>query len=53
MSETSVNPDQPAHPCHLIWIFTGYIFVRNNLMNKKANSLDPEQMAEICLLMWI
>jgi hypothetical protein len=34
---TSVDPDQPAHPCRLIWICTGCILVRNNLMNKKVN----------------
>ena len=40
---TSVDPDQLAHPCHLIWICTGRILVRNNLMNQKANSLTKKQ----------
>jgi hypothetical protein len=33
---TSVDPDQPAHLYHLIWICTGRILVRNNLMNQKG-----------------
>jgi hypothetical protein len=41
---TSVDPDQPAHLCHLIRIYTGRILVRNNRMNQKANSVDPVQM---------
>jgi hypothetical protein len=36
---TSVEPDQSAHPQ----------FVRNDLINQKANSADPDQMAG----MWI
>jgi hypothetical protein len=27
---TSVDPDQPAHLCHLIWISSCRILVRNN-----------------------
>jgi hypothetical protein len=52
-SVTSVDPDQLAHLCCLIWIYTGCIFVRNNLMNQKTNSLDPDQMARMCRLIWI
>jgi hypothetical protein len=40
---TSVDADQPAHPCSPIWICTGRILVRNNLINQKENSLDPDQ----------
>ncbi len=34
-------------------ICTGSILVRNNLMNQKANSVDPDQMARMCRLIWI
>jgi hypothetical protein len=27
--------------------------VRNNLINQKANSADPDQMAWMCWLIWI
>jgi hypothetical protein len=50
---TSVNPNQLAHPYHPIWICTGRILVRNNLMNLKANCVDPDQMAQMCQLIWI
>lgn len=43
--ETSVDPDQLAHQCHLIRIWTGRNLIKNNLMNKKTNSLDPDQTA--------
>jgi hypothetical protein len=42
----SVDPDQLAYSCHLIRICTGLILV-NNLMNQKANRLDPDQMARM------
>jgi hypothetical protein len=45
-SATSGDPDQLVHPSHLIWIYTGHILVRNNLINLKANSVDPDQMAQ-------
>jgi hypothetical protein len=41
---SSVDPDQLAHLCCLIWICTSGSLVTNNLMNQKANSLDPDQM---------
>jgi hypothetical protein len=44
----SVDSDQLANSCCLIWICTGRILVRNNLMNQKANILDPDQMAQRC-----
>ena len=47
MSVTSVDPDQLLHMYYLIWICTGHTLVRNNLMNKKANILDPDQTARI------
>jgi hypothetical protein len=50
---TSVDPDQLAHSCCLIWICTGRILVRNNQMNQKVNSSDPDQMALMCRLIWI
>jgi hypothetical protein len=50
---TSVDSDQPAHSCHLIRICTGHILVRNNLVNHRTNSLDPDQMAWMFWLIWI
>jgi hypothetical protein len=50
---TSVDPDQLVYTCNLIWICTGYILVRNNLKNQKANSADPDQKAQMCRLIWI
>jgi hypothetical protein len=50
---TSLDSDQLAHPCCLIWICTGRILVRNNLMNQKANSLDSDQTAWMCRLIRI
>jgi hypothetical protein len=44
---TSVDQDQPAHTCRLTWIGTGHIVVKNNLMNLKANSVDPDLIARI------
>jgi hypothetical protein len=45
---TSIDRDW----CCLIWICTGCILVKNNLMNLKVNSLDPDQTAPICKLIW-
>lgn len=42
---TSVDPDQSAHPWHLIRIYTVRFLVRNNLINLKATSVDPDQTA--------
>jgi hypothetical protein len=50
---TSVDPDQPAHLCHLFRIWTGHILVRNNLMNQKVNSVDPDHKAQMCHMIWI
>jgi len=36
-----------AGTSRLIRICTGRILIRNNLMNQKANSLDPDQTAQI------
>jgi hypothetical protein len=50
---TSVDPDQPAHSCHLVRICTGRILARNNQTNQSANSVDPVQTVRICRLIWI
>jgi hypothetical protein len=50
---TSVDPDQLAYLCRLIWIYTVRFLVRNNLMDLKANSVDPDQTARMCMLIWI
>jgi hypothetical protein len=47
---TSVDPDQLANLCPLIWICTGHTLVKYNLINQKANSADPDQMAQMCQL---
>jgi hypothetical protein len=44
----SINPNQPAHSSRLIKSYTVHLLGRNNLMNKKANSSDPDQMAQKC-----
>jgi hypothetical protein len=49
----SVDPDQTAQMCQLIWIYTGCFLVRNNPMNQKANSVDADQTAQMCQLIWI
>jgi hypothetical protein len=41
---TSVDPDQPAYPCCLIRICTVRFLVRNNLINQKVNSADPDHI---------
>jgi hypothetical protein len=38
---TSVDQDQLEHPRHLISIYHVDFFVRNNLMNQTAISIDP------------
>jgi hypothetical protein len=43
----SVDPDQPAHPCHLIRITSVYSMVRNNQMNLTENNIDPDETAQI------
>jgi hypothetical protein len=43
---TSVAPDQLAHPCFLIWIYTVGFWVENNQMNLTMNNVDPDQMAQ-------
>jgi hypothetical protein len=50
---SSVLPDQLAYPCFLIRICTGRILVRNNLINLKVNSVDYDQPARMCQLIWI
>jgi hypothetical protein len=49
---TSVDPDQLAHPCFLIGICTVRFLVRNNLINKKVNSMDTGQTACIKAYIW-
>jgi hypothetical protein len=39
---TSVDPDQQAHPCHMIWNYTVFVLVRNNPWNVKVNSVDSD-----------
>jgi hypothetical protein len=41
---TSVSSDLNYNVC---------LLVRNNLMNLRANSLDPDQLAQMCRLIWI
>jgi hypothetical protein len=48
----SVDPDQPAHLYHLIRFCTVHVMVRNNLRNQKANTVDPDQIAQMCQLIW-
>jgi hypothetical protein len=43
----------PAHLSRLIWICTGRMLVRNNLINQKANSADPDQTCRLWQLIWI
>ncbi len=46
---TSVDPDQPTHPCHVIWIKTGRFLVTNNLIleiNQKKVWLSCLQSVE-------
>jgi hypothetical protein len=50
---TSVDPDQYEHLCHLIRICTVYFLIRNNVINPKANSTDPDQMHGCGGLIWI
>jgi hypothetical protein len=47
---TSVNPDPLEH---LIWIYTGFFLARNNIFNLKQTMQIPDQMAQICWLIWI
>jgi hypothetical protein len=44
MCVTIVDPDLPAHPWSLIWIFTTHFLVRNYLVNLKGNSVDAGSM---------
>jgi hypothetical protein len=50
---TSVDIDQLANVCHLIWIYTGHFLVQNNLMNQKAKSADSDQTARMSRQIWI
>jgi hypothetical protein len=55
---TSVDPDHLAHLCCLIWICFGHILIRNNRMNLKADSVDPDLLAHTirrhdCAGIWI
>jgi hypothetical protein len=50
---TSVDPDQLAHLYLLNMIYAFVFLVRNNLMNLKLNSVDPDQRALMCRLIWI
>jgi hypothetical protein len=47
----SIDPDQLAHPCYLIRIYTVCFLVRNSIMNQNANSVDPDQMARVFRLL--
>jgi hypothetical protein len=38
----SLDPDQPAQPSRLIRIYSVCFLIRNNIINKKANSVDPD-----------
>jgi hypothetical protein len=40
-----LDPDQLAHSCHLILIYTVRFLVRNNRMNLKANIVGSDQTA--------
>jgi hypothetical protein len=51
---SSVDPDQLAHLCHLIWICTGHILIRNNLIIYTVrHRVDPDQIAQMSRLIWI
>jgi hypothetical protein len=53
MCAASVDPGQPIHLCHLIWIFTGCFLAKNNLItdakSKIADSDVPEDLDLHCL----
>jgi hypothetical protein len=49
----SVDPDQLAHVCYLIRIYTFCFLVRNDFINHKKNSVDLHEMVHVCLLIWI
>jgi hypothetical protein len=41
----SVDPNQPAHPCHLIRICTVPVLIQSVISDQKTNSADPDKMA--------
>jgi hypothetical protein len=50
---TSMNPDQPAHPCSLIRIHAVRLQTLLSVEKVKANSVDPDQNAQMCRLVSI
>jgi hypothetical protein len=48
-----VDPDQQAHPYHLIRIFTVRFFINWVVSDQRVNSADPDQMELMCWLIWI
>jgi hypothetical protein len=50
---TSMNPDQPANPCSLIWIHDVRLQTLLQVEKVIANSMDPDQTARIRRLVWI
>jgi hypothetical protein len=48
--QNMVDPDQLAHPCHLIRIYTVHFLVRNKSTILIVNIVDPDQTAH---LIWI
>jgi hypothetical protein len=50
---TSMDPDQPAHPCSLIRIHAVCLPTLLQVEKLTANSMDPEQTARKRRLVWI
>jgi hypothetical protein len=44
---TSVDKYHLTHPCNLIWVYILRFLIRNNLMNLKANIVDPDETASL------
>jgi hypothetical protein len=43
---SGVDPDQLAHPCHLIRICTVRVLIHKVISDKEANSAALDQMAQ-------
>jgi hypothetical protein len=52
LTKTMGAKDIDKVKCQIRWHRCG-ILVRNNQMNQKANSVDPDQMARMFQLIWI
>jgi hypothetical protein len=47
-STNSVDPNQLAHMCHLIRIYTVCFLIHEVISDHKVNDVDPDHTAQMC-----